>query len=222
MDNSKTHIYFIPGLAAGKEIFKNLSLSPDLYETHVLEWIIPEKNETLSEYSQRMATKITHPDPVLIGVSFGGVVAQEMSLLLNLKKLIIISSIKTKYEIPKKLRYAGKVKAYKLVPISTLLNASDLAKFAIGSKTKKKIALYQKYLSVKNKEYIDWSLRQLMSWKREQEVQGVIHIHGDKDTLFPIRNIKDPIVLKGGTHVMVMYKAKWLSDELPKIIENNR
>ena len=219
MGESKTHIYFVPGLAAGKEIFENISLPLDNYETHILEWIIPKKKESLSDYSKRMASKVIHPNPVLIGVSFGGVVAQEMSFFLDIKKLIIISSIKTRFEIPKKLRYANKMKAYKLMPISTLLNASDIAKFAIGSKTKKKLALYQKYLSVRNKKYIDWSIHQIMSWKREQAVDGVVHIHGDKDALFPIKNIKDPIVIKGGTHVMIMHKAKWLSSELPKIIE---
>ena len=220
MCKSKTHIYFVPGLAAGKEIFENITLPSERYETHILEWIIPKKKETLSDYSRRMASKVMQPDSVLIGVSFGGIVAQEMSNYLELKKLIIISSIKTKYEFPKKLRYAKKVKAHKIVPFGRLLNAIDLAKIAVGAKTKRKLDQYQKYLSVRNKEYIDWSVNQLMSWKREQVVEGLVHIHGDKDALFPIKNIGNPIIIKGGTHVMIIHKAKLLSKKLPKIIEN--
>jgi hypothetical protein len=215
----KTHIYFVPGLAAGKEIFENITFPENNYKTHILEWIIPDKNNTLVDYAKKMAAKITEPNSVLIGVSFGGIVAQEMSFFLNLNKLIIISSIKTKFELPKKLKYANKIGAYRLVPTKALLNASDLTKFAMGPKTQKKLSLYQKYLSVRDKTYLDWAIYQLLSWKREKEVDGVIHIHGDKDIVFPIKNIQDCIVLKGGTHVMIMYKGKWLSSELIRIIE---
>ena len=38
---AKTHIYFMPGLAAGPEIFENIELSPTLYELHFLKWLKP-------------------------------------------------------------------------------------------------------------------------------------------------------------------------------------
>jgi hypothetical protein len=166
-----------------------------------------------------MSKKVKHSNSVLIGVSFGGIVAQEMSQFLELKKLIIISSIKTRFELPKRLLIAKKIKAYRLMPINTLLRSEFLLNFAIGPKTKRKLSLYQKYLSVRNKTYIEWSIRQLLNWKREEPVSGIIHIQGDRDTVFPIQNITDPIVVQGGTHVMIMQKAKWLSGELPDIIE---
>jgi hypothetical protein len=220
MSELKIHVYFVPGLAAGKEIFKYISLPAETYEIHVLEWLIPEKKETLEAYAFRMSKKIMHPNSVLIGVSFGGIMAQEMSQFLNLKKLIIISSIKTRFELPKKFQIAKKIKAHKLIPINTFLRSENLLKMAIGPKTKRKLSLYQKYLSVRNKSYIEWSIRQILNWDREEPVNGVIHFHGENDTVFPIKNIVDPIVVKGGTHVMIMQKAKWLSEKLPDVIEN--
>lgn len=215
----KKHIYFIPGLAAGKEIFEYLAFPSNRYEVHVIEWLIPEKSETLSNYARKLAAGVKEKQAILIGVSFGGVVAQEMSLFLKLEKLIIISSIKTRFELPKKLQYAKKTGAYKLVPIKTILSTNDLTKFAIGPKTKKKLSLYQKYLSVRDKNYLDWAIQQMLSWKRKIPVEGLVHIHGDKDIVFPIKNIDNCIVLRGGTHVMIMHKAKWLSVEILKIIE---
>ena len=47
MNKAKTHIYFIPGMAAGKEIFSAITLPKENYVIHVVEWMIPEKNETL-------------------------------------------------------------------------------------------------------------------------------------------------------------------------------
>jgi len=66
-----------------------------------------KKKESFSDYAKKMAVNVTEPDSVLAGVSFGGLVAKEMSVFLNLKKLIIIFSIKTKFELPKKLQYAN-------------------------------------------------------------------------------------------------------------------
>ena len=219
MFQSKIHIYFVPGLAAGKEIFKHIALDEDAYIVHILEWLIPTKKESLQSYAERFSKQITHDNSVLIGVSFGGVIAQEMSLFLKLKKLIIISSVKTKFEIPKRLQYAKKTKAYKLVPTSLVLSATDLTKFSIGPKSKKRLALYQEYLSVRNKEYLDWAIEQMVCWNREVEVPNVNHIHGERDAVFPIKNIKNSILIEKGTHVMIMYKAKAVSEEIVKIIE---
>jgi len=116
MNNKKTHIYFVPGLAADKEIFENISLPENLYTLHIISWLIPSKKETIAQYAKRMAGFVTEKNAVLVGVSFGGVVAQEMNSFLKLKKLIIISSIKTKHELPTKFKIAKNLRFYKLIP----------------------------------------------------------------------------------------------------------
>jgi esterase/lipase len=219
MFQPKIHVYFVPGLAAGKEIFKHIELDNDKYIVHILEWLIPTKKESLQSYAERFSKQVIHEHSVLIGVSFGGVIAQEMSLFLKLKKLIIISSVKTKFEIPKRLQYAKKTKAYKLVPTRLVLSATDLTKFSIGPKSKKRLALYQEYLSVRNKEYLDWAIEQMVCWDREVELPNVNHIHGERDAVFPIKNIQNCILIEKGTHVMIMYKAKAVTEEIVKIIE---
>ena len=107
----------MPGLAAGPEIFENIELSEDYYELHYLNWLKPLSiEETIANYAMRMSEEIKHKNPVLIGVSFGGIIVQEMSKHLNLKKLIIVSSVKTKNELPSKMKLARMTGAYKIVP----------------------------------------------------------------------------------------------------------
>jgi hypothetical protein len=49
------------------------------FEMHVIEWLIPESaHESLEHYAQRMSKYVEFPNAVLIGVSFGGVMVQEM------------------------------------------------------------------------------------------------------------------------------------------------
>ena len=219
MNETKTHIYFVPGLAAGKEIFENISFPPENYEVHIIEWMIPDKRETISEYAKRMADKVLEPNAVLIGVSFGGVMVQEMSEFLELKKLIIISSVKSKNELPSKMRLFKTLPAYRLIPQSFLENSKNMVKYGLGIKSKAKLETYQKYLSINNTQYLKWAIKQMVGWNRTNEIENVIHIHGDKDPVFPIRKIKKCIIVPGGTHIMLIVKFKWLNDNLPKIIE---
>lgn len=221
MSKEKVQVYFVPGLAAGKEIFRNISLPKDRYDIHILEWLIPEKKESIGDYSKRMSQLVTRPNAVLVGVSYGGVVAQEMSQFLKLRKLIIISSIKTRQEQPVHWKMARKTLAYKLFPTYLVLSASDLTRFAIGPKTEKRLKLYQEYLHVRDKQYLDWAIENMITWNRTVEIEGVVHLHGDKDIVFPIKNIANCIVIEGGTHIMILNKGGLISKKLLQIIENN-
>jgi pimeloyl-ACP methyl ester carboxylesterase len=221
MTSGKIHVYFVPGMAAGAEIFRNIRLPEDRFTTHILEWLIPEKNEKIATYAKRMAALIIEKDSVLIGVSFGGVVAQEMSEYVSLRKLIIISSVKTEFELPRRMKFARKSFFYKLIPTSLVLSAEDLTKFSVGPRSQKRLRLYQEYLHVRDKQYLDWAIQNMVCWNRKKPVVGVVHIHGDKDIVFPIKYIKNCDVQKGGTHIMVLNKGQELSEKIITIIESN-
>lgn len=216
-----THVYFIPGMAANVSIFEHIKLPEDRYKIHLIPWKIPDKNESLPEYAKRMSGKIGQRPCVLIGVSFGGIMAQEMSAFVNAQKVIIISSVKSNSEFPNRIRVVGKTKAYRFFPTSLISKIENWEKLAFGDFAKKRAALYQKYLSIKDKTYLDWSIEKIVHWNRVDPDPKVIHIHGDNDVVFPITNIKKCIVIKGGTHAMIINRARWFNDNLPKIIDES-
>jgi pimeloyl-ACP methyl ester carboxylesterase len=218
---SKIPVYFMPGLAASVAIFERINLPEDQFEMVFLEWEIPLEKETLAEYAKRMATKIKHENPVLIGVSFGGILVQEMAGFIGVRKVIIISSVKTNLEFPRRMIVAKNTKAYKLIPLSLVQNIESLAKFSFGKKVNQRLKLYEKFLSVRDKRYLDWAIEQVVLWNRTVVDQNVIHIHGDLDDVFPIKYIKNCIVVTGGTHIMILNKYKWLNTNLPSIIMDN-
>jgi|SRR5690554_266443 len=219
MESKKTTVYFIPGMAAGPEIFDHIQLPEDQYTIEILEWMIPKKEESLKDYAQRMANRVTAPNPILVGVSFGGIVAQEMDAFLDLKKLIIISSVKVRKELPKRMKVAGSTKLYKLIPTGLVLSAEDLTKFSVGPRTKKKLKLYQKYLHVRDEQYLDWSIEKIVTWDRQEAVPGIVHIQGDKDPVFPIKYIKDCLVIPNGTHIMILNRASEISKLLLQVFK---
>jgi alpha/beta superfamily hydrolase len=206
-------------MAASSTIFERIHLPDAIFEMHLLEWEIPNPGESLTAYAQKIAQKVTHESPILIGVSFGGILVQEMKQFLHPKKVIIISSVKSNAEFPRRFKLAKTTKAYKLIPTTLFENIEMLIKFSFGSSiVKQRLALYEKFLAVRDKRYLDWAIEQIINWNRIEIDEEIIHIHGDADEVFPPKNIKNFISVKGGTHIMILSKYRWLNDNLPKII----
>lgn len=219
----KTPIYFMPGLAASPSIFEHIKLDENEFEIHLLEWKIPYKGETLQEYAKRMTDEIRHENPVLVGVSFGGILVQEMNTIIKTRKTIIISSVKSNKEFPRRMKIAKLTKIYKLFPTSIIQNIENYIPDSINQKyLKGRKDLYKMYLSVRDKLYLEWALEQVILWNREIPDENVIHIHGNQDEVFPIKYIQNCIVLEKGTHIMIINRYKWLNEKLPELLKENR
>ena len=88
----KIAIYFIPGLAAGPEIFENLNLSKDKYNINYLEWIEPlALEESITNYAMRMCEEVKEKHPVLVGVSF--IVTVEGVFISDFREIFSLSFI---------------------------------------------------------------------------------------------------------------------------------
>lgn len=214
------HVYLMPGMAANPSIFENISLPSASYTTHLLEWQLPEPGESLSQYALRMTQFIKHDDIVLLGVSFGGVLVQEMAKHIKVRKLILVSTVKSKYELPRRMKLSRKLKLYKALPASLIEDVDKLAKYAFGETIKNRVDLYQKYLSMNDRRYMKWAVKEMVCWDQETPTENAIHIHGTADKVFPVKYINNCIEVQEGTHIMVITRAKWFNEHLPKLIEN--
>ncbi|MDB4611711.1 alpha/beta hydrolase [Flavobacteriaceae bacterium] len=210
-------VYCMPGMAASPKIFEFISL-PKPFRIHLLSWIPPDKEESLSSYAKRMCERITSENPILLGVSFGGVLVQEIAKHIPVQKVIIVSSIKTNEELPLPMKMARTTNAHKLLPTQWINNLDALALFAFGKGIKKRLELYQKYLSERNPDYLNWSINALVNWDQVEVPTSVVHIHGEKDTVFPIKYLSNPYIRIKGGHAAIMTQAHWFNSELPDII----
>ncbi|WP_034044030.1 alpha/beta hydrolase [Wocania ichthyoenteri] len=215
------HVYLMPGMAASPKIFEYIKLPENQFKIHVLEWIIPLEKESLNDYALRLSKNIKHNNIVLLGVSFGGVLVQEISKHIKVRKLIIVSSVKSIHELPRRMLIAKATKAYMLIPTQLASNIDAFAKYAFGSNVTKRLELYKKYLSVNDSKYLSWAIKNMICWNQDKYNLEIIHIHGDSDNVFPIKNISNCITVKGGTHIMIINKYKWFNENLPQIILDN-
>ncbi len=219
MSNEIINVYCVPGMAANVSIFEFLKL-PSNYKIYTIAWEIPYEKETLQEYAKRLSIQVKEPNSVLLGVSFGGIVVQEMSRFLEVRKLVIVSSVKSKFELPKRFEVVRLTRLNKIIPTSLVQKVENWEQLLVTESIKKIGRLYDKYLTMKDPYYLDWSIENILNWKQEEPIENSIHIHGDNDFVFPIKNIKGCEVLPKGTHAMIVNRARWFNENLPRLIEN--
>ena len=193
--------------------FKRIKL-PEGYEPVYLDWITPEKNESLTNYARRFSFLIKSDDAfILIGLSFGGMLACEIARLRNPLKTIIISSIATSMELPWYLKRAGRIGLHKAVPVK-LLKAGTIVKNLMGAASKEDKAVIINYAKFADPELVRWSLHAIVNWVQPERLPGIIHLHGANDHMLPLKYTHPDYVIRKGGHLMVFNKA----DEVNKIL----
>lgn len=212
-------IYFISGLGADERVFRFLSLKA--VQKTVLPWLPPGlKSKTklarysLEEYARALATLIKNPkESVLIGVSFGGIVAGELARLLCFKKVIILSSVKSRKELGPLIRFAAFTRLYKLIPPQLYRHYNFLVSWLFSVSDEKEKQLLRQIIRDTDPEFAQWAIRQIMNWKPPVPfpLKDIIHIHGTADRIFPVKRITNPLCIKGGGHFMVVSHAKEVS-----------
>ncbi len=210
------NIFCISGLGADERIFSRL----DFHQHRVrhIPWMIPGKKETLDHYTHRMAAKIDADDPVIIGVSFGGMVAIEISKFLPAKKIILISSIKSKFEKPFYFRAAAALRINKLIPLRPYRILEPIENYNLGIRTQEEKRLAADFRRHLNLDYSNWAIDQVLHWNNTEIPANLVQIHGNNDHVLPIKYIKPDYVIDKGGHLMVYNRADDINVILDKIL----
>jgi pimeloyl-ACP methyl ester carboxylesterase len=209
--------YFISGLGADERVFQFLDL-PGIEKIY-LKWIHPEDQESLASYANRLTAQIDlTQDIILVGISFGGIIAQEIAKIKACKKVILISSIKSPNEFSWQLSMVSFSQVYRLFPAKILKWSNAVtADYYFSTTSKSESKLLHQIIKETDNRFMLWAINRLMTWKNINPQKNITHIHGTADRIFPISSIKSCIKVQGGGHFMVVNK----STELSKIIMEN-
>ena len=199
-------IYVFSGLGADERVFQNMDFGDN--DVQFIPWITPNKTETIESYAARIKSQIRTENPVLIGLSFGGMMAIEVAKQIETRQLILIASAKNKFEIPKSYRVAGMLKLDKVVPIPWLKSANRLTYWFFGAHSNDEKKLLNTILKNTDPEFIRWAIGQIIRWKNQQIIPHVIHIHGTSDKILPYRHIDSPLKIVNGGHLMTLNKSE--------------
>jgi hypothetical protein len=208
-------IHFVSALGADSTIYSNIELNTIFPVNHV-EWLIPLKKESIESYCQRLiAENNISSNDILIGTSFGGIVAVEIGKIIQPKKIILISSISNQNEKPAKFKFLKLFRFNKLIPKSWLNNPDLIIRSCFGDVTTVEREFLSAMIIHYNVELVYWSLNQIMKFDNKVIHENVVKINGSRDKTFPIKNIRTDYLIDG-THLMVYSNAK----EISKVLNN--
>lgn len=209
-------IYCISGLGADERVFRNMNFHP--HEVVHLKWIDPLKHDDLGSYALRMGQSIDQNAPfVLMGLSFGGMLVQELAKTMTPHTTIVISSIAGKHEQPFLVRLMNWLKLYRFVPDIFFTTPSSVAFWLFGAKTEEERQLLSDILSESDPAYTRWALKTIGQWNN-REIVPAFRINGSADRLFPSRKVRHNYTVKEGGHLMVIRFAEEIQQEIVKAI----
>jgi len=209
-------VFLIAGLGADTRLYNNTDI-PAGYEVIPVDWIEPNQTDTLKTYAQKLIYQYNIVDrSIVIGTSMGGMLAIEISKIVKLNKTILISSIKTSDEAPGYFKVFRNLPVFKLFPKKLFTSVGFMIKPIFGKMTDADAWLLNDMIKNSSPVFMKWAMGAVLKWENKTIPPNVYHIHGDKDLVFPYKNIKNAILLKGGTHIMVYNRAK----EINKLLKN--
>jgi pimeloyl-ACP methyl ester carboxylesterase len=203
--------YCISGLGADERVFAELNLC---YEVVPIHWLTPHHEESLDAYCQRLIAQIdTGKEFVLIGVSFGGMIACELNRYLQPQQTIIISSAAQASELPVLYKVMGKIKLAHWLPEFMLFPPLFVLSYLFGVKTAAHKTLLKNISADTDPVFARWAIDKITHWKNNLIPDKLVRIHGDKDKVLSYYT-PETHVIKGGEHFMIVDRA----DEISNII----
>ena len=205
-------IYIFSGLGADERIFQGLDFSG--CSPTFIKWVVPRGEETIEQYASQLLGQIRTTKPILVGVSFGGIIAVEIAKQIEIEKLILISSVKTKNEIPFYFRLIGRLRFHKLLPARLLKRSNYIINWMFGASSKFDKQLLSQVLVDTDPIFLKWAIDKIVRWKNQIQPPVFFHIHGMSDRIFPARFIRSNATIKHGGHLMLLNH----SEEINKIL----
>ena len=204
--------YFFHGQGSDERVFKNIELPENFYKVFV-DYPVPERKETLPEYAGRISEQIdTNTSFILIGMSLGGMICTEIADQVKPEQIFIISSAKQRSELPFRYRFQKTIPLFKLVPKRMIKWGALLLQPLVEPDRNKEKETFKSMLKMKDPVYLKRTIYMIVNWKRTDCSEKIIHIHGNKDHTIPIRNIKKPILIEGGSHMMTLTRGVEVSE----------
>ena len=206
-------IYAIPGLGTNEKLYENIRIKG--VEMIVLKWPTPEKNDTMQSYACKFLPQINTDQPFcILGVSFGGMLCSELSRVISPKKIFLVSTSKSREELPWFIRFFKHVPIHKIIPEKQHRKMAYEGRWFIGF-GKAYIPQYLGMINSMEANYFKNAINIIVNWDRKGFPENYIHLHGDADRLLLYKYVKADYTISKGSHAMVVFQA----EEINKIIE---
>jgi pimeloyl-ACP methyl ester carboxylesterase len=201
-------LILFPGLGADQRLYEPQRRLPFPIEVPPLP--DPLAGETLAAYAGRLARAISIYDGERVylgGVSFGALLALEASRhLTGVRGVFLLGGCRDYRAIAPPLR--ALCQAARFIPpavISILVPFFPIVLDAIEELTESQRDLYDRMVRETPPERIRWGASAMVGWRMDfPSATPVIAIHGQLDTVIPLRNVRADHVIPRGRHLITL------------------
>lgn len=210
------NIIFLPGIGADKRLFTHLQKK---LGGSVISWPDHTGCKSIKDFAQKcIIEREIKPNDILIGFSFGAMVAKEIKEKLDDNRsstLFMISSCKNKYALDenfiKRAKYISKIPNFIFKFLITYIGPS----FTTKSKAEKKYLNLLKDMAKKaDIDFLKWTIKVSANWSNKSEINS-IKIHGEFDEIIPYSKNDADIIIKDAHHLITLTH----SEQILKIIQ---
>lgn len=198
--------YFIGGIATDRQLYRHqLAHIPDAV---YLPFPAHDRGDTMRSYVTKFLPLIDQDRPFsIVANSMGGIMTMELLHHITPQKVVLISSVKCRAEMPWRLRQLQYSRLHRLVSGNAFITA-----IRWGSRLVPQIhrvpGLRDTVVSMAEHNtpaFLRWCIHAIVNWQGAAGYrEDIIHLHGTKDAMFPYRNIRHAIPVEGGTHHMLL------------------
>lgn len=198
-------------------------------------WPAPRAGESVAAYAERWAGDLSPRLPrgrplVLAGVSFGGMIAQEMAHWLCPRAVLLIASARSCGGVAPFWRGLERLVSpvpWRLAePLAPLIGYAHGLQMRLSAQDRRLLARVARRLDLTTAQ---WCARGVTHWPglptdRLARLPPVHQIHGDLDPLMPLHRVSPGTVVRGGRHHIHLGHAgevnAWLRDRVQRVIED--
>lgn len=220
--NKNQRIVFIPGLGADGRAFSRLYGLIETYDVVYANWLgVLHRSEPFDSYVDRMIVEYgIRASDLLVGLSFGGVVAQAIADKLGNEQVVLISSFSSKADLKPFFRFGLNWKLYRLLPSFRVPLVSDVTAFFLNSSKSDSRTLLKEMVKDVDFHFINWAVKQIdyvdMS---NQQPSKMISLVGTRDAFVDVKRYLDKhSLIHDGAHFMVFDKSAEVEKEILQFV----